>query len=508
MTTERPWHPRALVLAALVLAAAAPAAAWASGSYTVSACSPTSSPGAWQQVDSDASALTSGNQCGGPMIGPLGGGDPGALYGEDLLGSTESVPAGAQAGWSFTAPAGTTIASVSYYRNVQTGNNLDWVAGLFDASGTRLDVCNSNPRPCSSPNNQAAVTRSGLNTTGLFFGVTCDPVPPDTDCLAGSTQHFAQADMYSARVTLSESGTPSVTDLGGTLWGGGVVWGSQPVAFSASDPSGISQIAVDGPAGQLALQPQSCNYSQTQPCPQMPSGSLSVNTTQLHDGSQTLTLLVTNAAGNTTTVQSPTVVVDNNGPPAPTSLTATAVGGGSDTVDLSWSDPPNPPQPVSGAFAQLCQAICGTTFAINGSGAAQITAPGPGTYTVRVWLVDQAGRGSAANATTTAVTVPPAPTPAGTKPAPPKPGLKVETVAWHRGVLTLVVHGLRRGAKLHVELKYPHRHPRRVIVRRERVRLKTVRPRLVLLSMFVGKRQKGATISIRVREVAGHSSNR
>jgi len=38
--------------------------------------------------------------------------------------------------------------------------------------------------------------------------------------------------------------------------------------------------------------------------PDLPSGSVSVNTTLLHDGPQTLMLLVTNAAGNTTSAVS------------------------------------------------------------------------------------------------------------------------------------------------------------------------------------------------------------
>ena len=29
--------------------------------------------------------MTSSNECGGPARGPLSGGDPGALYGEDLV---------------------------------------------------------------------------------------------------------------------------------------------------------------------------------------------------------------------------------------------------------------------------------------------------------------------------------------------------------------------------------------------------------------------------------------
>jgi hypothetical protein len=498
MTTPRIKSLPALILLGLLLVAAAPSAAAASGTYTVTACSPTASPGAWQQINTFPGGMTSGNQCGGPSIGPLNGGDPGALYGEDLIGSTAHSPSGAQAGWSFTAPAGTTITAVSYYRSLQTENNGDWVAGLFAANGTALNVCHSNPNPCSSPNNQAAVTLTGLSTSGLFFGIECEPVSPDTNCLAGGTEHDAQADAYSAKVTLSETATPTVSNPGGALWSGGVVWGSQPVTFSTSDPSGISQVALDGPDGQIALQPQSCDYSQTQPCPQLSSGSLELNTTDLHDGAQTLTLLVTNAAGNTATVQSPTVVVDNDGPTAPKSLTATAVGGGSDAIDLSWSDPANPPQPVSGAFAQLCQASCGADIAVNGSGGAQVTAPGPGTYTIRLWLVDQAGRGSAANATTTAVTVPSPPTPPISPPAAKKSTLKVRSLAWHDGVLTVDVTGLPKGAKLHVDLEYTHRHLRRVIVTRERLRLHTVRPRQVVLRVFEGKRQEGATVSKRV----------
>ena len=498
MTTPRIKSLPAVILLGLLLVAAAPSAAAASGTYTVTACSPTTSPGAWQQTNTFPGGMTSGNQCGGPSIGPLNGGDPGALYGEDLIGSTVHSPSGAQAGWSFTAPGGTTITAVSYYRSVQTENNGDWVAGLFAANGTALNVCHSDPSPCSSPNNQAAVTLTGLSTSGLFFGIECEPVAPDTDCLAGGTEHDAQADAYSAKVTLSETATPTVSNLGGALWGGGVVSGSEPLTFSTQDPSGISQVALDGPDGQIALQPQSCDYSQTQPCPQLSSGSLELNTTELHDGAQTLTLLVTDAAGNTTTVQSPTVVVDNNGPPAPTSLTATAVGGGSEAIELSWSDPANPPQPVSGAFAQLCQTSCAPAIAINGSGGAQITAPAPGTYTIRLWLLDQAGRGSAANAATAAVTVPSPPTPPISPPAAQKSTLKVRSLAWHDGVLTVDVTGLPKGAKLHVDLEYTHRHLRRVIVTRERLRLHTVRPRQVVLRVFEGKRQEGPTVSKRV----------
>jgi hypothetical protein len=128
----------------------------------------------------------------------------------------------------------------------------------------------------------------------------------------------------------------------------------------------------------------------------------------LADGTQTLSLLVTNAAGNTQTVLSPIIVVDNNGPPAPEQLAASPIAGSTTTVQLTWSDPVNPPQPVSNAQAEICQASCGSPVALGASGSAQLAVPGPGTYGVRLWLIDTAGRGGPSNAATATVTVPPA----------------------------------------------------------------------------------------------------
>jgi len=355
-------------------------------------------------------------RCSGPAIGPVGSGDSGSLYGEDLVGSSTLVASGSQAGWQFTAPSGTAIVAVSYYRALATvAGAAYWQAGLFAANGTQLDTCETDPSPCASPNDQVAVSLTGLDTTGLFFGVYCGSVSPNT-CSPGAIEHDAQAQMYSIAVTLSETGLPSLTGFGGSLWSGGVVWGTETVTFSASDPSGIAQVVVDGPAGQLALQPQSCNYSQTQPCPDLSSGSVSVNTTMLADGPQTLSVLATNAAGNTETVESPSVVVDNNGPAAPLQLSATAITGSTTAVQLTWSDPLNPPQPVASAEAEVCQASCGAPVALAGTGAAQLAVPGPGTYGVRLWLIDTAGRGGPSNAATATVTVP-------ASPPPPEPSL-------------------------------------------------------------------------------------
>jgi hypothetical protein len=395
--------------AGIALVAVLTGVAWA-GSYTISACSPFTTSGPWSGVDTFPTGFTVGNMCGGPAVGPLGGGNEGALSAEDNTQSPGThIPGGTQAGWVLTAPTGTTITSVSYYRNLDAiTDNL--IVGLFQGSGAGLETCQGtfqNNFTCSVPNNQAPATFSGLSTSGLFFGVECQLQNSEQYCLSGSPgDQLATADMYSVTVTLTEQSSPGVSSESGPLWGGGVVSGAVPLSFQASDPSGIEQLAVRDGAALGATAQESCDFTQTVPCPQLQPGVLSVDTTRFADGHSQVSLVVADAAGNTTVATSPVFVVDNNGPATPTSLTASAAGAGSNVVNLAWSDPVNPPEPVTEALAQLCQATCAPAVAVSPSGAGQITAPRPGSYTVRLWLVDSAGKGGSQNAATAAVTVP------------------------------------------------------------------------------------------------------
>jgi hypothetical protein len=402
-----------ITAAALVLTMfACPAIA---GTYVVDACSPSTSSGPWTSTNTFSSSFSVGNLCGGPAGGPTDGGNQGGLYAQDIFNSPASIPDGSRAGWTFSAPAGATISAISYYRHIEAYNDQDLVAGLFAADGTALEQCKI-PWPfppgasntCSKPNGQAAVTFSGLNASGLFLGVMCHIVRPVLACGSGGTPlHAVRAVMYSARVTLSENSAPTVTNVGGPLWGSGVVAGVMPVTFAAADPIGIQDQAVRSDTGATIVSvPQACDFTQAQPCPQVPSGSLSVDTRRIPDGPHTFSLVVTDAAGNSQVVTSPTVIVDNDGPSAPTAFTATAKGGGSNVIALAWRNPSNPPAPITGAMVQLCEGSCPAATTVNSSGAAQITAPGPGLYSVRLWLLDNQGRGGPHNAALASVRVP------------------------------------------------------------------------------------------------------
>ena len=403
------------------------------GGYVVPACSPGSSPGLWAQVNTFPAGFASGNLCGGPEIGSLDATAQGSLWAEDILGAAARIPDGARAGWTFTAPAGATITAIRYYRTLAAYASSDGAAGLFLGDGAPLEQCRigvpfGSPLVCSMPNDQAPRVFAGLSTSSLFFGVLCDIVQPVLACVSGGTIHRVQAYMYSARVTISEDVAPSVTNVGGALWGGGVVNGKAAVTYSAADASGIRLHTVESSAGgTIASSVNRCDFMLRPPCAQSPEARLDVDTTRVSDGRQSFRLVVSDAAGNSQVLSSPPITVDNLGPPAPVGLSA-AVQAGSDVIALTWSNPASPPQPVDAAMAQVCAMACSPAVAVSAGGSARLRAPGPGVYTVRVWLLDTAGRGGPHHAASTVVTVP------ATSP-PPQPPLSAAGTSSRIGAL-------------------------------------------------------------------------
>jgi hypothetical protein len=529
---------RALLLAAVlalgavagaIVAGGTASAQGGSGTYTINACSPSTTSGGWTSVDQLSTSMTAGNLCGNgtPAIGPNNTiSDTGALYGEDLIGSTTQVPNGDQAGWQLTAPTGVTITGISYYGSFETDDG-GWLAGLLIDGQPLANVCvtglattNCDCRtnaddvsPCQVLNNQVAQVEGDLNADSVFFGVECDQVDNAPSCSpASSGSHSVEADMYSAQVTLVESDQPTVQGEGGGLWSSGPVWGTVPLTFAASDPSGIARVDVLDSTSDVDDVQESCTYAAIQACPELPSGGVDVNTLEIPDGQQQIALKLTDAAGNTTVAQGPTVVIDNNGPPAPSALTAAAASKTTNVINLAWSDPANPPEPTQDAYAQLCQSACGNPIAVSTSGGAQITAPAAGPYTVRLWLTDTAGRGSSANAATATVTVPASSTTTTVtttttttttkttttpcRPASKCPVFKVSSASWSTGRLTLVIAKLPKGDKLQITIYYQHAPKRTITSAKSRITIVTTRPTRLLLTALDGKRQQGKAITI------------
>ena len=361
-----------LATAAAVALLAAPGAS--AGTYTVSACSPTNSAGSWQPVNTFPSGLTVGNLCGGPATGPnepqASPTDEGALFAEDSTNTTVDIPNGAEAGWSFTAPTGTSIVGLSYYRSLHAHQEPDLIPGLWNGEGMTIESCPAtfeDHYECSMLNNQPPLLGT-LNTSSLFFGVRCDLVDGGEYCVpAAPGERHAQADLYSAGVTLSEASSPTVSSVSGAGWSGGYLSGDVPLTVSASDYSGIAGVEVRSSLGAaLATAPQSCDYYNAVPCPNLSQATVTLNTAAASDGTQTLVLQAKDAAGNLTTVTSQPVTIDNHGPASPAGFTATLLG---KEVVLSWTNPAVPLVPIASATVTLCSAAClpPSTVAASGS---------------------------------------------------------------------------------------------------------------------------------------------
>ena len=268
------------------------------------------------------------------------------------------MPDGTRAGWIFTAPPGTTITAISYYRSLAAYNDPDLSAGLVQADGAVLEECRIDTAVryaatrARSPATRAPFEFTGLNTSSLFFGVICRVIFAGGGCGAGGTIHAAKASMYSARVTLSESSLPALSGLVRAAVGGGVVSGVVPVTFSASDATGIKQQYVRAdPGGVIAGATQTCDSMLAQPCPQLPAGSLSVDTRRVGDGPHTFSLVVVDAAGNQQTATSPTVVVRNQAAAVPPPAIA----------------PPPPPPSSTAPRTRIRAVITGRRLRVTGS---------------------------------------------------------------------------------------------------------------------------------------------
>ena len=358
---NRALHRGLLVAAATVGCFALLSCPALAGSYYVTACSPSTSSGLWAAVNTFPTSFTTGNNCGGPAgseVGPLDNSNQGALYAEDILSSPTNMPDGTRAGWIFTAPPDTTITAIRYYRSLAAYGQPNLSSGLVQASGAVLEECRidtafGSSNTCSKPGNQGPVEFTALNTSSLFFGVICRVIFAGGGCGAGGAPlHAAKASMYSARVTLSESSPPAVSAVSGPLWGAAVVSGTVAVTFSASDATGIKQQYVRAdPGGVIAGATQTCDSMLAQPCPQLPAGSVSVDTRRVGDGAHTFSLVVVDAAGNEQTATSPPVVVRNQVAAVPPPAIA----------------PPPPPPSNAAPRTRIRAVITGRRLRVTGS---------------------------------------------------------------------------------------------------------------------------------------------
>ncbi len=420
----------AVVLA--VVAWVSPSQALGAGSYQVSACNfaPEAANNSWTWATNDPAVpahYAEHANCPYRLGGTGGKADQeGGLSTTDALGLSNGAAPGTNAGWTFTAPVGTTITGLTYERYI--GHSLDpknsWSPALrADGSIVPGETCLDSVEtgetcsvggPPGTGGEPAKIT--GLSAHELSLGIVCQ-APAEEECITGATQHAAWATLYGATVTLSDPTPPTLSAPSGTLWGpgeaGGFHKGTESVTVSANDVGGgVASIVLSADGRPVETYTAPCNFTFAQPCPSSPgTQTLTLPTTQLSDGTNTLTLVATDAAVNQSTVASQVITVETRAPPPPVGLSATATQTGGSTFTATWSDPTRQLAPITGALYQVCPAsgsgACSAPASAPAAGPATVTVPGAGSWSIAVWLTNAAGNASPANAAHTNVVVPP-----------------------------------------------------------------------------------------------------
>jgi hypothetical protein len=409
-----------------------PSQAFAAGSYQVSACNfaPEAVNNSWVWATNDPAQpahYAEHANCPYRLGGSGGKADQeGGLSTTDGLELSSGATPGTSAGWTFTPPAGTTITGLTYERYI--GHSLDprnsWspalrADGAIVSGETCLDSVQNGETclvggPPGAGGEPARIT--GLSAHELSLGIVCQ-APPEDECVTGATEHAAWATMYGATVTLSDPTPPTLSAPSSALWGEGEASGfhkgTESVAVAAADVGGgVASIVLSADGRPVETYSAPCKFTFAQPCPSSTgTQTLTLPTTQLSDGSHTLTLVATDAAGNQSTLASHNITVENSSPPPPVGLSATPTQAGGSTFTATWTDPAGQVAPITGALYQICPASgsgsCSAPATAPAAGPATVTVPGPGSWSIAVWLTNAAGNASPAAAAHTSVVVPP-----------------------------------------------------------------------------------------------------
>ncbi len=149
----------------------------------------------------------------------------------------------------------------------------------------------------------------------------------------------------------------------------------------------------------LATATLPCDYTFPVPCRQASAVPLSIDTTDLPDGVDTLTLVATDAAQNTAT--SLVTVMIANHPPSPPRLTGAPAGRSRQPSATITAQVAAGVVPITAVDWMLCGSTgCGAVTAVAvrpgaPSPSFKVTVPRDGDYTVAAYATDAAGRRSA-----------------------------------------------------------------------------------------------------------------
>jgi hypothetical protein len=235
--------------------------------------------------------------------------------------------------WVFSTPPDTAIAGGTLTATLTSPQGQAWL-GSPSSAYVAADVivnCQFN-EPCG-----AAGVFTGafpiLNPGGsnIYATAVCvGPYDGATTCPPGSGVD-AEVSVSAANIELESDAAPSASAVGGSLLANQILDGTQNVLITASDPGpgvyeAIFQIdghtvespVIDTNDGRCenagGTDDGTAAFLYVQPCPpQVNSVEVPFNPTSVSNGPHELKVLVSDAAGNTTTILDRQVIIDNNG---------------------------------------------------------------------------------------------------------------------------------------------------------------------------------------------------
>ena len=316
---RRPIRCGAALLALLIagLLGAAPARAGTYPMYQCGGGTASVAPG-WSvfTYNTQASAVVSNGCAAGGTLGVYAfTGQPGAV--------TENGDSGSQVGLALNVPASVpdvTIAGISAQVTASSVTGDDAFLG-FASAGEGLPGGAELPYGSAAPYTASDqwTLPGGARDFEAYVNCSTDRSSP-TCQFSQSTQVPALSDIV---VTLADDAPPSIAQVGGTLATaaavGATVSGVQTLSLQATDPdAGVRSVtitltpATGAPFLDTIDYGAQCAYDSWNACPLSEQASAAIDTSTLSQGTYAVQVTVTDAAGNTKTLELGTVTTKTN----------------------------------------------------------------------------------------------------------------------------------------------------------------------------------------------------
>ena len=305
------------------------------------------------------------------------------------------VPVGAESGWTFLAPAGTSLKQATLHWDHGNADNVDTGgASAFESlqapyrGALPFDSCVHSKGCCCStalihlsPETLVTVPTHDLEPDwgGPAASITMTAGCTSEDggeghCDGGALEFAAYSGIGAATITLEADSPPQVTVIGGTLPAATELEGTQTLAINATDAgSGIYQaiLEVDGKEVQNTIVDNNGGHCEdvgqttdgrpaflyVVPCKlEINDQYLSFSLSKIPEGPHKLTVLVTDAAGNATTAFQRDVVIGRGA----------CNGTCDDQAQLAASDPAFL-KPITRRYTQSAMALSGVLHEPSGA---------------------------------------------------------------------------------------------------------------------------------------------